>query len=211
MVNLTQYEDQLFTQGYNKIAGVDECGIGTLAGPVVAAAVILDPSKIPSLLALKLPSIKDSKKLSKQSRAKLFPKILESCLEHAFGWVYPNEINEIKNIQQCGYLARFRALSQLNADYILCDHFDVPEMKIPSLGITKGDNKSLSIACASILGKVTRDTYMTSLAGVFPHYGWDVNFGYDVPLHRTAIETYGVTEHHKLYYAPIQEILNNKV
>lgn len=209
MSSLDEYENSLLQQGYKQIAGVDECGIGCLAGPVVACAVVLDPSKIPTLLNLKLPSIKDSKKLSPLSREKLYPKIVENCIGYALGWVSVSEINKIKNIQQCGYLARSRALMGVHSDYILCDHFDVPGT-IPYLGITKGDNKSISIACASIVGKVTRDRYIDCLEAQFPQYGFKGHKGYDTQEHREAIKKYGVTEHHKLYYGPIQEILSNR-
>lgn len=205
--NLFEFESSLVRKGFKRISGVDEVGVGTLSGPLVSAAVILNPEKVSSLLALSRPSIKDSKLLSPKSREKLYPLIIDGCLDFAFGYVYPAEINEIRNIQKCGYLARFRAVSKIDTDYILSDHFDVPETDIPSLGITKGDNKSLSIASASILAKVTRDRYMTELSKKFPKYNWDKNLGYCTPDHVEAIRKYGVTEHHKVYYNPIPQIL----
>lgn len=208
------YEDTLLQQGYTRIAGLDEAGVGPLAGPLVAAAVVLDLQKVRSLAvpwsthpSAKPATINDSKQLTPEKREALFPEIIKCCLDYKIEFVYPPEINEIRNIQQSGYLARFRAVSQVKSDYILCDHFDVPEVNTPSLGITKGDSKSVSIAAASILAKVTRDRYMIELAKQFPQYGFEKHKGYDIPQHREAIRLYGVTPHHKLYYGPIQEIL----
>lgn len=214
--SLFSYEDSLTDQGFTRIAGVDEAGIGPLAGPVVAAAVILDLNKVRNLEVAwsshpkaKPAVINDSKQLSPEKREALFPEIIKCCLEYSIQFVYPPELNQMRNIQQSGYLARFRAVSSIHTDYILSDHFYVPESTIPSLGITKGDSKSVSIAAASILAKVTRDRYMVELSKEFPQYGFDKHKGYDIPMHREAIQKYGVTIHHKLWYGPIVQILSN--
>lgn len=211
------YEDSLLEQGYTRIAGVDEAGIGCLAGPVVAAAVVLDLNKARNLSVVwsSHPSahpvrINDSKQLTPEKREALYPEIIKCCLEYRVEFVYPPELNQIRNIQQCGYLARFRAVSHVQSDYILSDHFDIPEVSTPCLGITKGDSKSVSIAAASILAKVSRDRYMINLAKEFPQYGFDKHKGYDIPSHREAIQQQGVTIHHKLWYRPIVEILAAK-
>lgn len=199
-----EYEVNLLAQGYTRIAGVDEAGVGPLAGPIVAAAVILDPTKVSTLVSAR---VTDSKKLSPERREKLYSLIIDSCLEYAVSFVYPPEINTLKNVQKCGFLARFRAISQIHPDFIVCDHFEVPEVLVPSVGITKGDSLVLSIGAASILAKVTRDRYMVQLAQQFPQYQFEINKGYWSEDHIAAIGKYGITEHHKSYYHPIPEIL----
>jgi ribonuclease HII len=212
--SLFSYEDSLTQQGYLSISGIDEAGIGPLAGPVVAAAVVLDLNKVRNLSVVwsshpsaRPVTINDSKQLTPEKREALYPEIIKCCIQYNIQFVFPPELNQMRNIQQSGYLARFRAVSQLHTDYILSDHFDVPESSVPSLGITKGDSKSVSIAAASILAKVSRDRYMIDLAKQFPQYGFEKHKGYDIPQHREAIRQHGVTVHHKLWYGPIVEIL----
>lgn len=212
-----EYEDLLTQQGYTRISGIDEVGIGPLAGPVVAAAVVLDLDKVRNLQVTWSPrpnaqpvKIQDSKELTPQKREALFPEIIKCCKQYKIEFIYPPELNAQRNIQQSGYLARFRAVLGVQTDYILCDHFGVPEVSIPSLGVTKGDSKSVSVAAASILAKVSRDRYMVELSKQFPQYGFDRHKGYDIASHREAIKKYGVTQHHKLWYGPIVEILAAK-
>lgn len=211
------YEDSLTQEGYTHISGADEAGVGCLAGPLVAAAVVLDLQKVRNLSVrwstspnAKYVVINDSKQLAPKKREALFPEIIKCCVSYSIQFVYPPELNQTRNIQQSGYVARFRAVSSVDTDYILCDHFVVPESAIPSLGITKGDSKSVSIAAASILAKVTRDRYMVELSKEFPQYGFAKHKGYDIPSHREAIKKYGVTVHHKLWYGPIQQIMAQK-
>lgn len=210
-----EYEDRLLAQGYGRIAGTDEAGIGPLAGPIVAATVVLDLQAARSLQAplqlktkIKYVRIQDSKKCSPAEREALFPVILANCLDSYISFVHPPEINTIQNILQAGDLARFRSASQVVADYHLCDHFTIPNLSTPCLGITKGDAKSISIAAASILAKVTRDRWMNALAQQHPQYEWDKNKGYFSEAHIEAIRKYGVTPYHKTYYGPIKRILS---
>ena len=194
-------EIKLSRGGINSIAGVDEVGRGPLAGPVVAAAVILDPSNIPN-------GLNDSKKLSKKRREELFSLILgTSC--YSVGHASVKEIDQL-NILQASHLAMVRAVRGLamQPDYVLIDGNMVPKaLKIPASSIIKGDSKSVSIAAASIIAKVSRDKIMVDLGQHFPGYGWETNAGYPTSAHILALETLGVTLHHRSSFRPIHNIL----
>lgn len=171
--------------------GVDEAGRGPLAGPVVAAAVII---KDPLLLG----EVNDSKKLSKLKREKLFNIITENT-EYAIAQASVEEIDEL-NILQATLLAMRRAIKliKIKFDNILIDGNISPYKKHPNIfPIIKGDAKSLSIAAASILAKVTRDNIMNDLHISYPHYCWNKNAGYGTKLHIEAIKTSGITIHHR--------------
>lgn len=208
--DLLFYENQLLNQGLTKLAGLDENGVGTLAGPIVSTAIVFDFSKPVNVVAplqlktkIKQVKVNDSKKLSPSEREALYPEILKNCLSVGIAWVYPEEINQIHNILQASSLARARAAALVQADHFLVDHFTLEGL--PCTGITKGDAKSALIAMASIVGKVTRDRYMCELAKEFPQYGFEENKGYFSEEHVRAIEKYGPTPHHRLYYGPVQE------
>jgi ribonuclease HII len=206
---MLQYEHDLMKKGYNLIAGVDEVGLGPVAGPVVAAAVILDLDKAKNArVSLQLKTkvkeleINDSKQLTAGERWALYPMIMRFSQACALGIVYVEEINTIKNIYQCGILARKRAVEalMLRPDYILVDGpipIDSPDS--PCKAIVKGDTLSVSIAAASIVAKIRRDAYMTELAKEFQHYGWDKNMGYGTKAHFTAIKEHGVCPHHRIH------------
>lgn len=172
--------------------GLDEAGRGSLAGPVVAAAVIL-PEKFD------LPGLKDSKKLSLKNRLRLEEAIKEQAISWAIGEASAEEIDQI-NVLQATFLAMHRALDKITVtiDQLLVDglHFK-PYKKVPHHCIVKGDDKMAAIAAASILAKTNRDTQMQTLAEVYPEYGWDHNVGYPTVEHRKAIERYGITEWHR--------------
>lgn len=185
------------------IAGVDEVGRGPLAGPVVAAAVILH-ADLPDAL---LHGINDSKALSLEKREKLFPLIQQ----HAVFAIAESSVAEIDsiNILQASLLAMQRAVAALGAacDLALIDGNKAPKLSCPALTIVKGDAKSLSIAAASILAKVTRDRLMCDLHREYPHYGWDGNAGYPTPQHLAGLQSHGVTPHHRTSFAPVRKIL----
>ena len=194
-------EIELSRGGVNSIAGVDEVGRGPLAGPVVAAAVILDPCNIPN-------GINDSKKLSKKRREELFSLILGTAC-YSVGHASVKEIDQL-NILQASHLAMVRAVRGLamQPDYVLIDGNMVPKaLKIPASSIIKGDSKSVSIAAASIIAKVSRDKIMVDLGQHFPGYGWETNAGYPTSAHILALETLGVTLHHRSSFRPIHNIL----
>jgi ribonuclease HII len=194
-------EQDLIRNGCSIIAGVDEVGRGPLAGPVTAAAVILDPLNIPD-------NLNDSKILSSKKREKLFEQ-LKSSSAFAVAHVSPEEIDKL-NILQASLLAMVNAVSNLKVkpNHILIDGNKVPDKLIGrATAIVKGDRKVLSIAAASIIAKVTRDKLMHDLASEFPVYGWAKNSGYPTKCHMNAIVKYGVTPHHRRSFKPVHNIL----
>jgi ribonuclease HII len=191
----------LIRNGCSIIAGVDEVGRGPLAGPVTAAAVILDPLNIPD-------NLNDSKILSSKKREKLFEQ-LKSSSAFSVAHVSPEEIDKL-NILQASLLAMVNAVSNLKVkpNHILIDGNKVPDKLIGrATAIVKGDRKVLSIAAASIIAKVTRDKLMHDLASEFPVYGWAKNSGYPTKCHMNAIVKYGVTPHHRRSFKPVHNIL----
>ena len=194
-------EQSLTKQGYSAIAGVDEVGRGPWAGPVVACAVILDPNNLPE-------GATDSKKLSAKKRESLFNQIMESA-QVSLGEASVEEIDTL-NIRNATFLAMQRALNGLTQapDYALIDGNALPkELPCPAQAVIKGDSASLSIACASIIAKVTRDAHMAKLHEEHPHYGWDSNAGYGTAAHQEGLAKQGVTHHHRTSFKPIAELL----
>jgi len=194
MANLLFYEAQLWSEGSRLIAGVDEVGRGCLAGPVVAAAVILPDVQI---LLDKLSEVNDSKKLSEKQRKKLFPLIQEIAVDYGVGIVSHNVIDQI-NILQASFLAMRRALANLKkVDYVLVDgNKKIPRVK-KQTSIIKGDAKSLSIASASILAKVVRDEIMVTLDNIYPEFSFAKHKGYPTKLHRERISEQGISIIHR--------------
>ncbi|USG62195.1 ribonuclease HII [Sneathiella marina] len=184
------------------VAGVDEVGRGPFAGPVVAAAVILDQNQIPA-------GIQDSKKLSRAARERLFVDITNSSLV-GLGEASVEEIDEI-NILQASLLAMRRAVADLKSrpDFVLVDGNKDPDLGIKTRTVVKGDAISLSIAAASIVAKVTRDRKMCALAKAYPHYGWEKNAGYGTAEHRKGLREFGVTPLHRRSFAPIRALLQS--
>ncbi len=185
------------------IAGTDEAGRGPLAGPVVAAAVII-PENFPEKLAK---TINDSKQLTEKKREILFPHITECCV-HGIAECSAQEIDTI-NILQASLLAMKRAVLQLSSQpsFVLVDGNKSPNIpRMKNIPIVKGDSKSLSIAAASILAKVTRDRLMQKLHLEHPHYGWDHNAGYPTAEHLAALQTHGITPHHRQSFGPVRNL-----
>ena len=184
-----------------RIAGVDEVGRGPFAGPVVAAAVILDLHNIPD-------GIQDSKKTSHAKREGLF-EALKKTAAIGIGEANVQEIDSL-NILQASLLAMRRAVQALpvRPDVALVDGNRDPDLKIPTRLIVKGDGRSLSIAAASIVAKVTRDRKMCELAEEFPHYGWEKNAGYGTAEHRKGLREFGVTPQHRRSFAPIRALIS---
>ncbi len=195
------FEAAAFARGHRWVAGVDEVGRGPLAGPVIAAAVLLDPAQIPKGLA-------DSKVLSAAKRARLFAEISAVAVV-SIGAASVEEI-EFLNILQASHLAMERAIAGLaqRPDHVLVDGKLIPPaLQGRAEGIVKGDAKSLSIAAASIIAKVTRDRIMVDLAQQYPGYGWEVNAGYPTPAHRKALLDLGVTAVHRRSFRPVHNML----
>lgn len=191
--------------GKTAIAGIDEAGRGPWAGPVVAGAVIFNDLKITPKLAEQL---NDSKKLSAKKREELFIMLKESDAYIGVGMASEKEIDEF-NILQATFLAMRRALENtgIKAEYALVDGNRDPKLYCPATLVVKGDGRSLSIAAASIMAKVTRDRIMADLAKEYPEYGWDRNAGYGTKEHIEALAKFGVTPYHRKSYAPIRKIL----
>ena len=185
------------------VIGVDEAGCAPLAGPVVAAAVVLD-RKIPRRLARR---IDDSKKLPAEEREKIFARLPDHA-QIGVGQASVEEIEQI-NILRAAQLAMRRAVDSLGVTpaLIIVDGNRLPGFSFPTRCVVGGDGISLSIAAASIVAKVTRDREMKSLAESFPGYGWEHNVGYPTPEHRAAIQRLGLTPHHRRTFRAVYEVL----
>jgi ribonuclease HII len=195
------HEVSALSEGYIRIAGVDEVGRGPLAGPVTAAAVILNPENIP-------PGLNDSKKLSAARRATLCAAILASA-QVSVAHASVEEIDQL-NILRASHLAMERAIAGLNPalDLALIDGNLIPRgLILPARAIVRGDATSLSIAAASIVAKISRDRIMRDLAQQFPGYGWERNAGYPSKSHKEALLNLGVTPHHRRSFRPVHNIL----
>lgn len=195
------YENEALSDGYEIICGVDEAGRGPLAGPVYAAAVILPKGHI-------VEGVNDSKKLSEKKRELLFDKIIDECVCYSIGTASEKEIDEI-NILQATYLAMKRAIDGLEIvpQLALIDGNRIPPLiSTDARAIVKGDAKSASIACASILAKVSRDRYMLEMAKKYPEYQFEKHKGYGTKLHYEMIEKYGICEIHRKSF--LKKVLN---
>lgn len=191
LAELWTWEKQLGSPG-TLVAGVDEAGRGPLAGPVAAAAVILDPTVI-------LPGLNDSKQLPPRKRARLAELIKAKAIAWAVGWASVEEIDHL-NIRQASLLAMKRALAALPvpADFVLVDGKDqIPDLEVKQKALVKGDQVSASIAAASILAKVARDAYMDELHLLYPCYGFNKHKGYPTKEHYQALQKYGPSPVHR--------------
>jgi ribonuclease HII len=194
-------ETAIHARGLMRVAGVDEVGRGPLAGPVTAAAVILDPANIP-------PGLNDSKKLTQPAREALFDVIMD-CAVVSVAHATVEEIDR-HNILRASHIAMMRAVAALmpRPDHLLIDGNMIPDgNKLPCDAVIKGDGRSLSIAAASIIAKVTRDRLMVDLAQQHPGYGWESNAGYPSKSHVSALKDLGVTPHHRRSFKPVHNIL----
>ncbi len=190
-----EYEQSLMQRGYTLICGIDEAGRGPLAGPVCAAAVILDPNN-------SIEGLNDSKKLSEKKRELLYDEIISKAKSYSIAFATVQEIEEI-NILEATYLAMRRAAEGLDIkpDYILIDgNRTPPNMPAPSSTIIKGDAISCSISAASILAKVTRDRYMLNLPSEYNVYNFKKHKGYGTKEHTDLIKQYGPSDIHRLSF-----------
>jgi len=196
-------ENNLHHLGAKYIAGVDEAGRGPLAGPVFAAAVILKPDA-------KFTHVDDSKKLSEKQRLLALEEIKAQSISISIGISSVEEIDLI-NIYRASREAMISAIKHLKVkpDYLLIDAMPI-EIDIPSESIIKGDQKSISIACASIVAKTARDAYMLEMDKLFPQYGFKNHKGYGTKEHLLALETYGITPIHRKTYEPVKSMLKRK-
>ena len=188
-------------EGYARVCGIDEAGRGPLAGPVVAAAVILPAG-------YELPGLNDSKKLTAKKREQLYAELMaDERVQKCIAQATVQEIDEL-NILRATHLAMRRAAEGLpgGVDFCLIDGLPVPGFPLPSRSLVKGDARCLSIAAASILAKVWRDHYLLELHREFPAYGFDRHAGYGTKAHMQAIHDHGVTIHHRRTFAPVAQL-----
>lgn len=189
------FEKQLWSEGYKRLMGLDEVGRGCLCGPVVAAGVILDPDTAENL------RLKDSKTIKKTDREALSVRIKKESLYWTIQSCSPAEIDKI-NILHASLKAMIKCIKSSGAspDYLLIDGNKAPATLLPHTCLVKGDNRSASIAAASILAKVHRDTLMEKLHESYPVFGWDRNVGYPTKEHFLGLEKHGYTKHHRLSF-----------
>lgn len=195
-------EAAAIARGLGPVAGVDEVGRGPLAGPVMAAAVVLDPARIPAGLG-------DSKALTAARRAALYPLILDQAIAVGTGLADRTEIDTL-NILRASHLAMVRAVAALGImpGLVLIDGNLIPrDLAHPAEAVVRGDAHCLSIAAASIVAKVLRDRIMVDLAQQHPGYGWERNAGYPTRDHLAALKILGVTPHHRRSFRPVHNIL----
>lgn len=196
----TEFENKCYNKGYNYICGIDEVGRGPLAGPVVAAAVILKKDSY-------FEGLNDSKKLSKVKREKLCEQIKKEAISYSIIEIDNIEIEKY-NIYRATQIAMLRAIEGLtvNPDFLLIDAMPL-DVTIPNVSIVKGDEKSISIAAASIIAKVYRDNLMVEYSKKYPHYDFENNAGYGTPKHLAGIEKYGICSIHRRDFEPIKSII----
>lgn len=200
-----RFENEFSLQG-DLVAGIDEAGCGPWAGPVVAAAVIIDQDLFDDELRA---GVKDSKKLVRSKREEVYKKLIKHpSIQYGVGEASVQEIDQL-NIGKATRLAMVRAVQNLKIkpSFLLVDGIRAPELKQRVQTVIKGDQQSFSIAAASIIAKVTRDSIMTTLDEKYPNYGWKNNAGYGTKIHHEAMKLYGLTPHHRLTYAPVKAIL----
>ena len=190
-----RFEKQLWEEGFRRVMGLDEVGRGCLCGPVIAAGVILNPGSAENL------GLKDSKTIKKLSREELSIRIKEEALYWTIQSCSPAEIDEI-NILHASLKAMVKCAKNEGAspDYLLVDGNKSPATMLPHSCLVKGDDRSASIAAASILAKVHRDNLMEELHRKFPVYGWDRNVGYPTKEHFAGLENHGYTKHHRMSF-----------
>lgn len=194
--------DLFAPEQFSRIAGVDEVGRGCLAGPVVAAAVILDPNR-------PIKGLRDSKKLSAKKRDELAQEIKEKALAWSVAAMGPEVIDKI-NILQAALEAMKAAVEKLpvEPDFVQVDGNKLPKWKWLSEAVVKGDDKVEWISAASIIAKTTRDAYMCKMAELYPQYGFEHHVGYGTAEHIKALKAYGPTPIHRKTFAPVREVID---
>lgn len=203
MIDLYEYENELYKKGIKNIGGVDEVGRGPLIGPVVACCCVLPKGFI-------LEGLTDSKKLSEKKRDLFYSYLVENSI-YGIGIVDEKRIDEI-NIYEASKEAMLMAIKEvrkkINLEHVLIDAMPL-NLDIPSTSIIKGDSKSISIAASSVIAKVTRDKMMYELSKKYPEYGFDKHKGYPTKKHIEAIHKYGLIDGYRLTYGPIKEMLEH--
>lgn len=203
-IDLYSYENDLYDKGIEFIAGVDEVGRGPLVGPVVTACVILPKGFV-------LEGLNDSKKLTEKKRDLFYKYIMENAISVSVGIINEKRIDEI-NIYEATKEAMYMAINNSNVkpQHILIDAMKLDKLDVPSTSIIKGDAKSISIAAASVIAKVTRDKMLYELDLEYPMYDFKSNKGYGTKKHLLAIEEYGIIDEHRLSFAPVYKYKDKK-
>ncbi|TMN23562.1 ribonuclease HII [Lentibacillus cibarius] len=201
-LRMSRYEQKHYANGCDFIAGIDEAGRGPLAGPVVAAAVILPRD-------FKLLGLNDSKQLNEQTREKYFTIIKNEAVSYGVSVIDNQKIDEI-NIYEATKLAMYDAVQQLDPapEHILTDAVSLERLSCTSEAITKGDQESVSIAAASILAKVTRDHFMKELHEQYPAYGFSSNMGYGTKQHLNMLAEQGISPYHRKSFTPVRNAIS---
>lgn len=205
IVDLYQFEHKLWNQGVNYVAGVDEVGRGPLIGPVVTACVILPHDFV-------LEGLTDSKKLTEKKREEYYQYIMDHAVSVSVGLKDEKVIDEV-NIYEATKLAMYEAIekSEVKPEHVLIDAMKLENLEMPSTSIIKGDAKSISIAAASVIAKVTRDRMMIELDQKYPMYEFKSHKGYPTKKHIEAIEKYGLIEGYRKTFKPISTMLEKEV
>lgn len=203
LINNREFEEELEKKGIKYIAGVDEVGRGPLVGPVVTACVILPNGYT-------LDGLTDSKKLSQKKREMYFDIIMKDALSVSIGIKDEDVIDEV-NIYEATKLAMYEAInnSKIKPEHVLIDAMKLEKLDIPSTSIIKGDFKSITIAAASVIAKVTRDRMLVELDKKYPEYGFAKNAGYGTKQHIEAIEKYGIIKEHRKTFKPVSDHLDH--
>ena len=202
MIDLYEYENELYNKGYKYIGGIDEVGRGPLIGPVVTACVVLPKDFV-------LEGLTDSKKLSEKKREQYYDYIIENAITYGIGIIGPDRIDEIniyEATKEAMYMAYNEANKKVKIDYILIDAMPLV-LDVPNTSIIKGDSKSISIAAASVVAKVTRDRMMYELDKKYPEYGFSNHKGYPTKKHIEAINKYGLIDGYRKTYGPVKDII----
>ena len=207
MNNMYEYEESLNKQGYNYIGGCDEAGRGPLVGPVVCACVVFPKGYKNDL-------INDSKKLTEKKREALYDVIVKDALSYGIAVISAKEIDEINILEASrkGMIDAYKeANKKINIDYLLTDAMKISTLNIPVLDIIKGDAKSISIAAASILAKVTRDRILYDLDKKYPEYDFKSHKGYPTKKHLELLEKYGVFSEYRKSYKPVKNLIEKGI
>ncbi len=207
MINMYEYEEKINEEGYNYIGGTDEAGRGPLVGPVVAACVVFPKGYKNDL-------INDSKKISEKKREQLYDIIVKDALSYGVGIVSAKEIDEI-NIYEASRKAMIisynEAKKKIDIDYLLTDAMPIDSLDIPVMKIIKGDAKSVTIAAASIIAKVTRDRILYDLDKKYPEYELKKHKGYPTKRHIELINKYGVFDEYRTTYKPVKDVIDRGI
>ena len=207
MEDLYKYEKELWNKNIKYIGGVDEVGRGPLIGPVVTACVVLSED-------FRLDGLTDSKKLTEKKREEFFDYIINNCIAYGIGECSPEEIDKY-NILEATKIAMKKAINkvkkQINLEYVLIDGNMKFDLDIPYLSIVKGDSKSISIAAASVVAKVTRDRMLIELDKKYPMYGYKDHKGYPTKKHIEAIYKYGLIDGYRKTFKPVNEIVGKEL